>query len=200
MFCGGCHIKRVTIYWWNTAHLQSKCTKSANKSKKIYKKIQYGYQKRKISCWFRIRWKSFEKTHPKTVFSKNVTEICPFSLLLMFVKLVLLVTSFWYIFLQLFQRIRNQREILRFWYFFVFFAKKFFLVHISTFCKLWSQMRKKRLKKSKNVFCKCVLDFNFAPIKGSVFFIFKFVVPYKKKENKITKFLNFLFIWSVYYF
>jgi hypothetical protein len=31
---------------------------------------------------------------------------------------------------------------------------------------------KKRLKKSKNVFFKCVLDVNFAPIKGSVFFIF----------------------------
>jgi hypothetical protein len=36
---------------------------------------------------------------------------------------------------------------------------------------------KKRLKKSKNIFCTCVLDFNFAPIKGSVFFIFK------KKSN-----------------
>jgi hypothetical protein len=35
-----------------------------------------------------------------------------------------------------------------------------------------SPMRKKRLKKSTNVFSKCVLDFNFAPIKGSVFFNF----------------------------
>ncbi len=37
-------------------------------------------------------------------------------------------------------------------------------------------------QKIKNLYCKCVLDFNFAPIKGSVFFIFfkkvKFVVPY----------------------
>ncbi len=40
------------------------------------------------------------------------------------------------------------------------------------FLKLWSRTRKKRLKKSKNVFSKCVLDFNFAPIKGPVFFNF----------------------------
>ncbi len=95
-----------------------------------------------------------------------------FSLLLMFVKLVLLVTFFWCIFLPLFQRILNQREILRFWYLFGFFCQKIVMGHISTFGKLWSQMRKKRLKKSKNVFCKCVLDFNFAPITGSVLFIF----------------------------
>ncbi len=50
--------------------------------------------------------------------------------------------------------------------------KKKNLGHISTFCNLWSRMRKKRLKKSKNLFSKCVSDFNFAPIKGSVFFNF----------------------------
>jgi hypothetical protein len=37
---------------------------------------------------------------------------------------------------QLFQRIRNQREILRFLTPFRFFAKNFFLGHISTFFKL----------------------------------------------------------------
>ncbi len=66
--------------------------------------------------------------------------------------------------------------------FFDFLKKKVFKGHNSTFFKLWRQTRKKRLKKSKNLFCKCVLDFNFAPIKGSVFFLFKkkvkFVVPY----------------------
>ncbi len=59
--------------------------------------------------------------------------------------------------------------------------KKVISKKVTEKCKLWSQTRKKRLKKSKNVFSKCVLDFNFAPIKGSVFFIFKkkvkFVVP-----------------------
>ena len=65
--------------------------------------------------------------------------------------------------------------------FFDYFKKINFFGHISTFFKLWSQTRKKRLKKSKNLFSKCVLDFNFVPIKESVFFIFKkkvkFVVP-----------------------
>ena len=76
-------------------------------------------------------------------------------------------------FFKLFLRIRNQREILRF---FIPILKYF---NISTFCNIRSQMRKKRLKKSKKIFCKCVLDFNFAPITGSVFFIFK------KKSNSL---------------
>ncbi len=66
--------------------------------------------------------------------------------------------------------------------------------HFSTFWKLRSQTRKKPLKKSKNVFCKCVLDFNFAPIKGSVFFIF-----YKKKiQIRCTLVYNNLglFLWK----
>jgi hypothetical protein len=42
-----------------------------------------------------------------------------------------------------------------------------------------NRTRKKRLKKSKNVFNKCVLDLNFALIKVSVFFIFK------KKSNSL---------------
>ncbi len=82
-----------------------------------------------------------------------------FSLLLMFVKLVLLIT-FLVHFLTTFSTDSKSVWILR------------FLGHIITFFNLWSQTRKKRLKKSKNVFSKCVLDFNFAPIKGSVFFIF----------------------------
>ncbi len=64
--------------------------------------------------------------YKKKVISKNVTEKCPFSLFLMFVKLVLLITFFWCIFSQLFQRSRNQREILRFLTPFSIFSKKFF--------------------------------------------------------------------------
>ncbi len=60
---------------------------------------------------------------------------------------------FWYIFSKLFQRIRNQREILRFLTpFSIFSKKKFFLGHISTFLELWLQMRRKRLKKTENLF------------------------------------------------
>ncbi len=66
-----------------------------------------GIQKRRISHWFQIRCKSFEKMHTKKVNSKNMMEICPFSLF--FVYNFLLVH-----FLQLFQRIQNQPEILNF--------------------------------------------------------------------------------------
>jgi hypothetical protein len=45
----------------------------------------------------------------------------------MFVKLVLLITFFWCIFSQLFQRIRNQREILRFLTPLLIFSRKKFL-------------------------------------------------------------------------
>jgi hypothetical protein len=65
--------------------------------------------------------------------TRRGTECALFSFLLLFVKLVLLITFFWCIFLQLFQRIRNQREILRFFMFFDFFAKKFCLGYFGTF-------------------------------------------------------------------
>jgi hypothetical protein len=45
----------------------------------------------------------------------------------MFINLVLLETFFWCIFLQLFQRIRNQHEILRFLIYFLIFLQHFFL-------------------------------------------------------------------------
>ncbi len=41
-----------------------------------------------------------------------------------------------------------------------FLNKKKIFALISTFCKLWMQMRRKRLKKRKIVFYECVLEFN----------------------------------------
>ncbi len=117
------------------------------------------------------------------VISKNVTEICTF-FTFPHVRQTCFACNFLLVhFLQLFQRIRNQREILRFWYLFRFLFKKLFGVILALFANFEAKCAKKRLKiKSKNVFCKCVLDFNFAPIKGSVFFIcerkVKFAIPY----------------------
>jgi len=66
----------------------------------------------------------------------------------MFVKLVLLITFFWCIFSQLFQRIRNQREILRFLTPFSIFSKKNFLKVILV---LFSNFEAKRARNgSKN--------------------------------------------------
>ncbi len=108
----------------------------------------------------------------KKVISKNVTEIFTF-----FTFTHVRQTCFVYNFLCVHFLTTFSTDSKSAWnsafdiYFLI--KKKHFFWYISTFWKLWSQMRKKRLKKSKNVFCKCVLDFNFAPIKGSVFFILK---------------------------
>jgi hypothetical protein len=59
---------------------------------------------------------------------------------------------FWYIFSQLFQRIRNQREIAFFDTFYDFVKKKFFVGHICTFFELLLQMLRKQLKKTENLF------------------------------------------------
>ncbi len=39
-------------------------------------------------------------------------------------------------------------------------------VFFQLYCKLWSQAQTKRLKKTKNVFCKCVVNLNFATPNG----------------------------------
>jgi hypothetical protein len=72
----------------------------------------------------------------------------------------LLITFFGCIFSKLFQRIRNQREILRFLISILNFCS------FSTFCNLSLQIRKKWLKKAENLFYECVLEFNYATIKG----------------------------------
>jgi hypothetical protein len=57
----------------------------------------------------------------------------------------LLITFLWCILSNFFQRIRNQLEILR-------FLIPIYSIYFSTFCKLWLQMRRKRLKKTENLF------------------------------------------------
>ncbi len=116
--------------------------------------------------------KVLKKCTKKKLLAKTWRKNALFSLLLMFVKLVLLIIFFYVFFHYFFNGFEISVKFCFFRHLFGFFSKKFFLGHISTFFKLWSQTRKKRLKKSKNVFSKCVLDFNFAPNRGSVFFIF----------------------------
>ena len=106
-----------------------------------------------------------------------------FQLLLKIQKLYLLITFNRGIVLNFFQHIWNQCEILHFLIPISILKKNNkFLGHISTFCKLSSQMRPKRLKITKNVFYKNVLESDLAPIKGSGSFIFlkkfKIVSPY----------------------
>ncbi len=126
---------------------------------------------------FHADFESLEKMHQKKLLAKMSRKYALFLLLLMFVILVLLITFFCTFFNIFFNGFEISVKFCIFWHLFRFFQIFLFKGHISTFFKLWSQTRKKRLKKSKNVFCKCVLDFNFEPMEGSVFFIFK------KKSN-----------------
>ncbi len=77
---------------------------------------------------------------------QNGTEICTFSLLLMFVNFVLIITfcaSFWNFF--------NGFEIGMKFCVFGYLLERKKIGHSNTFCKLWSQMRTKRLKISKKL-------------------------------------------------
>jgi hypothetical protein len=159
--------KRMTANY----HLKSKFTKSANKRKKLF------FIKNSIwvskNAEFHAKFESVEKNLKKCTNQKLLAKMWRkyglfhfFSCSSNLFCLELFLVHFYNFY------IRNQREILRFFKSFFIFFKFCFFSHISNSWKLWSQTRKKRLNKSKKVFSKCVLDFNFAPIKGSVFFIF----------------------------
>jgi hypothetical protein len=64
--------------------------------------------------------------YQKKVISKNLTEKCTFFTFTHVRQTCFAYNFFWCIFLQLFQRIRNQREILRFLTPFLIFSKKKF--------------------------------------------------------------------------
>jgi hypothetical protein len=72
-------------------------------------------------------------------------------------------------FLQLFQRIRNQHQILRFFQPILHFSEKknhIVATIIITFYKLWRQTRTKRLKKTEKLFYKWVLELTIETING----------------------------------
>ncbi len=103
--------------------------------------------------------------HRKKVISKNVTGICTFFTFTHVRQTCFAYNFFLVHFLTTFSTDwKSAWNSAFFDTFFDFFQKKNFFSHICPFFKLWSQTRKKQLKKSKNVFNKGVLDFNFAPI------------------------------------
>ncbi len=108
--------------------------------------------KRRISRWFQILWKSCKKMHQKKVTSKTSLTNMSKSEKSAYLRHIFANNFFGCIFSKLFQWIRNQREILRFFITIWIFTKKIFFALISTFCTLWLQMRRKRLKKTENLF------------------------------------------------
>jgi hypothetical protein len=152
--------------------------KNANKPKQIFlQKFNMGI---KISSWFQIRWKIFLKNVQKKLLAKTWQKYTLFSLLLIFVKLVLLITFFGVFFYNFFNGFEISMKLCVFLYLLWFFPK-YFLGHISNFFILWSQTRKKRHQKSKNVLSKCVLNLNFAPTHQRIC-----VLNFLKKSRKFV--------------
>jgi hypothetical protein len=90
--------------------------------------------------------------HHKNVISKNVTEKNPFSLFTHVHQTFLAYNFFWYIFLQLCQRIRNQHEILRFLIsFLIFFKLNFFWVILALFSNFEAERAKNGSKIKKGI-------------------------------------------------
>jgi hypothetical protein len=128
-----------------------------------------GIKKHRISCWFQIHWKSLNKC-TKKVISNNVTELCTF-----FTFTHVRQTCFSYnFFLCIFKTFST--DLKSAWnsaFFDTFLTKKIFFGPISTFSNFEANCAKNGAKNQINVLHKCVLDLNFPPIKGSVFFIFE---------------------------
>ncbi len=136
---------------------------------------------KKVLIWsknfFFLNWKRCQKTQNFTLISNLLKKLWKMhqKVWQTWVKVkkvhfsvtFLLITFFWYIFSKFFQRIRNQREILRFLTPFPIFSKNIFLkvilVLFSNFdCKCPGNGSKKR----KIFFYDCILEFNYATIKG----------------------------------
>ncbi len=136
---------------------------------KVWKKYNYDliffyqkrYQKTQNCMLISNPLKKFLKNSPKiNFFTKPVwrtwVKVGKVHIFVTFSLIIFLVH-----FKKLLQWILNQFCV--FWYLSLWF-KIFFKGNISTFFKLWSQMRKKRSKKTENLFYKHVLEFSYATI------------------------------------
>jgi hypothetical protein len=94
--------------------------------KKKFWKIKKGVQKRRISRWFRICWKSFEKMHQKKVISKTILTNMSKSEKSAFFRHIFGNNFFLVHFFKTFSRDLKLRETLRFIDTFFDFFKKFF--------------------------------------------------------------------------
>ncbi len=138
---------------------------------KVFKKYLYDQQfffwikkdikKSRISRWFWIRWKScyLKKAQKKVINKTGLTNMSK-SEKSAYVRHGFANTFFWCIFSKLFST--NSKSVWNSAFFVThieFFINEKFFALISTFCKLWLQMPRKRLKKTENLFNECVLEF-----------------------------------------
>ena len=127
------------------SHLHFKIAKSAIMTQKNFSwKISiWVSKKRRILCWFQIRWCRLKQMPLKKVKAKKLCEFWVFWFLCVFSWFFAL-TFVRGISESRHQQIWNQHKILRFFDTHIdIFQEKNFLVHNSTFCNLKMQMRKK---------------------------------------------------------
>ncbi len=161
------------------SHLHFKIAKNAIMTQTFFilKNINMGIKKRRILCWFQIRWCRLKQMPIKKLESKNYANFEYFRFYAFF-RGFLLLTFFRGISESRHQQIWNQHKILRFFDTHIdIFQEKIFLGHNSTFCYLKMQMRKilyifKHFAKSKKWFFCQYLSF-------SEWFLLKFQKKYK---------------------
>ncbi len=119
-------------------------------SNKFFLKFNMGVKKRRISRWFRIRWKSFEKRHHKKFIGKNVTEKALFfHFLLIFVKFFLLIIFVGAFLYNFFNGFEISGKFCVFRYLFWFFLKHFFWVLLALFANFEAQRARNSSKNQK---------------------------------------------------
>ena len=134
-------------------------------------------KKRRILCWFQIRWCRLKQTPLKKTRAKKLCKFWVFSFLFIFSWFFAFnffrgISESWH------QRIWNQHKILCFFDTHIdIFQEKNFWGHNSTFCNLKMEMQKKlyifkHFAKSKKLFFCLYLSF-------SVWFLLKFQKKYK---------------------
>ncbi len=148
--------------------------------KKISWKNEKDIKKRRISGWFQFRWKSFKNIYQQKAICKNMTAVCTFSTF-SHVRQTCFAYNFFYAF---FKNFFNGFEIgMKFCFFDTFFdflqKKNYFSSYLYFFQTLKPHAQKTAQKIIKSI-SKCVLDLNFAPIKGSC--VLNFL---KKKSNSL---------------
>ncbi len=135
--------------------------------------------------------------YQKKVISKNVTEKCTF-FTFSHVRQTCFAYNFFVVhfFTTFSTDSKSAWNFAFFDNFFDFFQKKILKVILVLFSNLEAKRARNGLKKSKNVFSKCVLDFNLHPSKG-LYSLFS-----KKKSNSLyptihAKFFHFLIPYLV---
>ena len=111
-----------------------------------------GVKKRRISRWFWIRWKSCKKMYKKKLTSKKSLTNMSKSGKSAYFRHVFANNFFWVHFFNTFSTDSKSAWNSAFFDTHTEFFDKIFFALFGTFCTLWLQMRRKRLKKMENLF------------------------------------------------